>query len=197
LTNRQYLPLASGDICHQEKHDEVCWQAWFKQSAQLDVEEAHGSSWHDGCIVGDPNRGELRMTVGLFESTTVPVLEQVVNFAEKRHSMLAANLANLDTPGYQVHDLSPEVFESKLKGAIAERDQGHVSLSQNDVTSQVNNPFDTMTGELEDFLYHDQSTGNLESQVAAISKNQLQHNLAISILTSQFRLLQAAVSEKA
>jgi flagellar basal-body rod protein FlgB len=45
-------------------------------------------------------------------------------------------------------------------------------------------------------LYHDESSGNLETQVAAISKNQLQHNLALSIMTSQFRLLQAAISEK-
>ena len=136
------------------------------------------------------------MTTNLFESTTIPVLEQVVNFAQTRHGILAGNLANLDTPGYEVRDLSPAAFESKLKQAIVERDQSHVQVSQGDLTRQVEDSFGKISGELEDFLYHDQSTGNLETQVAAISKNQMQHNLALSIMTSQFRLLQAAISER-
>ena len=46
-----------------------------------------------------------------------PVLEQVVNFAQARHGVLAGNIANLDTPGYRVRDLSPEKFESDSKQA--------------------------------------------------------------------------------
>ena len=136
------------------------------------------------------------MLTNLFESTTIPVLEQVVNFTQTRHGVLAGNLANLDTPGYEVRDLSPAAFESKLKQAIVERDQSHVQVSQCDLTRQVEDSFGKISGELEDFLYHDQSTGNLETQVAAISKNQMQHNLALSIMTSQFRLLQSAISER-
>jgi hypothetical protein len=30
-----------------------------------------------------------------------------------------------------------------------------------------------------------------------VAKNELQHNMAISIMSSQFRLLQAAISERA
>ena len=37
----------------------------------------------------------------LFESSTLPMLEQVVNFTEARHGVLAGNMANLDTPGYR------------------------------------------------------------------------------------------------
>jgi flagellar basal-body rod protein FlgB len=132
----------------------------------------------------------------LFESTSIPVLEQVVNFAQSRHGVLAGNLANLDTPGYQVRDLSASAFEGRLKQAISKRDESNVRLSQNDLTQQVQNSLNEVSGDLEDFLYHDASTGNLESQVAAINKNQMQHNMAISLLTSQFRLMQAAISER-
>ena len=41
----------------------------------------------------------------IFGSTSIPILEQVVNFAEARHHVLAGNIANLDTPGYRVRDL--------------------------------------------------------------------------------------------
>jgi flagellar basal-body rod protein FlgB len=132
----------------------------------------------------------------LFNATTIPVLEQVVNFAQQRHSVLAGNLANLDTPGYEVRDLSPQAFESRLKKAIEHRNAGQASRSWGDVSQAVNNPIGQISGELETFLYHDESTGNLETQIAAVSKNQLQHNLALSIMTSQFRLLQTAISER-
>ncbi len=54
----------------------------------------------------------------LFGTTTVPLLEQVVNFTEARHGVLAGNIANLDTPGYTTQDLSPELFQQKLREAI-------------------------------------------------------------------------------
>jgi flagellar basal body rod protein FlgB len=36
----------------------------------------------------------------------------------------------------------------------------------------------------------------MEQQIAELSKNQMQHNLAVNLLASQFRLLQAAISER-
>ena len=45
----------------------------------------------------------------MFDSTTIPVLEQVINFSQARHAVLAGTIANMDTPGYRVRDLSPEM----------------------------------------------------------------------------------------
>ena len=56
--------------------------------------------------------------MSLFDSSTVPVLQRVVEFTEARHGVLAGNIANLDTPGYKTRDLSPELFTAKLKQAI-------------------------------------------------------------------------------
>jgi flagellar basal-body rod protein FlgB len=50
---------------------------------------------------------------------------------------------------------------------------------------------------LKGILFHDESNDSLEHQVAEINKNQVQHNLAITVLSSQFRLLQAAITERA
>src|SRR3954454_8496432 len=63
------------------------------------------------------------MLSSLFQSSTIPVLEQVVNFTEARHGVLAGNVANLDTPGYKTRDLSPNLFQKQLKEAIATRHQ--------------------------------------------------------------------------
>ena len=49
---------------------------------------------------------------------------------------------------------------------------------------------------LKDVLYHDQTNVSLEHQVNEVSKNQLMHSMAITVMTSQFRLLQTAISER-
>ena len=51
---------------------------------------------------------------------------------------------------------------------------------------------DSLTG----ILHHDDSNVGIEQQVLEISKNQFLHNVAISIMGSQFRLLQAAIAER-
>ena len=61
------------------------------------------------------------MLTNIFQSTTIPVLEEVVNFAQVRHTVLAGNIANKDTPGYQFRDVSVEDFQQRLKAAIRQR----------------------------------------------------------------------------
>ena len=63
------------------------------------------------------------MLSNMFESTTIPVLEQVVNFTQARHGVLAGNIANIDTPGYKTRDISPDEFQARLDEAIKFRKQ--------------------------------------------------------------------------
>ena len=136
------------------------------------------------------------MLSGLFQSTTIPVLEQVVNFAQQRHEILATNLANIDTPGYRVRDLSVDGFQKHLAKAIEGRDRQLSSQAPNYSTS-ASRDLSQVRESLKDILYHDDSNVSIERQVAEITKNQTQHNLALTVLNSQFRLLQAAISERA
>ena len=59
------------------------------------------------------------MFEGIFQSTSIPIMEQVVGFTEARQNVLAGNIANLDTPGYKTRDLSVEDFQARLKRAIS------------------------------------------------------------------------------
>jgi flagellar basal-body rod protein FlgB len=129
--------------------------------------------------------------------TTLPVLEQVVQFAQRRHAVLAGNVANLDTPGYRVRDLSPERFQARLKEALAQRDSSSYSQAIGTASHGGRRAIANVGTQLEGMLFHDDSNDGLEQQVAAISKNQSLHNLALTIMGSQVRLLRAAVSEQA
>jgi flagellar basal-body rod protein FlgB len=131
----------------------------------------------------------------MFAATTIPVLEQVARFTEARHQVLAGNVANLDTPGYRVRDLSVETFQERLREALEVRDASHEPMSlgtgegPDEAMRRVNES-------LTSILYHDDSNVGMEQQVLEISKNQFMHNVAISIMSSQFRLLQAAIAER-
>ena len=136
------------------------------------------------------------LSQAMFGSTTIPVLEQVVNFAQARHNVLAGNLANIDTPGYRTRDLPPEQFESRLRQAIDARDQQGSRCGWENGTAPVDH-LAQLSENMNGILLHDESNVSPEHQVAEITKNQTRHNLALSILSSQFRQLQAAISERA
>ena len=140
------------------------------------------------------------MLSALYQSTTLPVLEQVVNFTEARHGVLAGNIANLDTPGYRTRDLSPEHFQQRLKEAIENsRARQPVTGGLFATDGSQTRPLDTLQevkDSMKGILFHDDSDVSLEKQVTEIAKNQAQHNLAISIMSAQFRLLRAAITER-
>jgi len=135
------------------------------------------------------------MLSSAIQSSTIPILEQVVQFAQARHGVLAGNLANIDTPGYQTRDLSPERFQARLRTAIEHREQSRTPISG--ASLQSSDPFAGAGTSLDGILYHDKNNRSLEHQVSAIADNELQHNLALSLLTKQFQLLQTAISERA
>jgi flagellar basal-body rod protein FlgB len=149
---------------------------------------------------------EVAMLSSLFQSSSIPVLEQVVKFTEARHGVLAGNVANLDTPGYRTRDLSPALFQERLQEAIATRHEPTRTYDSQPAVSTTRGPSRETERELEAFrkvedsmksiLRHDEGDVSMERQINEIVKNQQQHNLAISIMGAQFRLLKAAITER-
>jgi flagellar basal-body rod protein FlgB len=148
------------------------------------------------------------MLPSLFDSSSLPVLEQVVNFTEARHGVLAGNIANLDTPGYRSRDLSTEEFQTRLRDAVESRQRSAESSRapypnlggpsmESSPRRQIDNQLATVTDTVKGMLRHDDNNSSLEEQVSEIAKNQAQHNLALSLMTAQFRLLRAAITERA
>jgi flagellar basal-body rod protein FlgB len=140
----------------------------------------------------------------MFASTPIPLLEQWLSFSQARHSVLAGNIANVDTPGYQARDLSVERFQELLRDAW----RAPVWTNSTSLYSDQLSPGQTARPATRDerlqqvrqrypsLLRHDGGDVNLEEQISELTKNQMMHSLVVSILNSQFRLLQAAVSER-
>ncbi len=160
------------------------------------------------------------MNPGVLNPPTVSLLEQVVQFAQRRHTVLAGNIANLDTPGYQVRDLSVDDFQNRLRDALAATrraagttgDSGPADAALRELmahspgwaaaagpgaTAAQSSPAE-MLAEVsrhpKTILRHDLDNVGMEYQVTEMVKNQVQHNLALSLLVKQFQLLETAIS---
>jgi flagellar basal-body rod protein FlgB len=136
------------------------------------------------------------MLANLFNATTIPTLGEVINFAQARHTVLAGNIANVNTPGYRLRDLSPTDFQQRLKEALAESQRANQPISPGLAHSRPGDPLRQVRASLENIVYHDGTNIDLEKQVAEMTKNQLLHNFALTVMTDQFQLLQTAISER-
>jgi len=138
------------------------------------------------------------MVPSLFSNTTIPVLQQVTSFAQARHQVLAGNIANADTPGYRVRDLSVDTFQERLKELIATRRSGRreVISSGNPQATRSGNEMRRVRDSLKSIQFLDGSDVGIEQQVTQVAKNSFLHNLSVAIMNSQFQLLQAAISER-
>lgn len=138
------------------------------------------------------------MGPNLWTTTPIPLLEQWLAFSEARHTVLAGNIANLDTPEYRTQDLSVSRFQELLREALQAPVhppyQSPGQLPKNLATREAK--LREVNQRLTSLLRHDGTNVGLEQQIAEITKNQMMHNLVVSIMNSQFRLLQAAISER-
>ena len=133
------------------------------------------------------------MLSSLLNSTALPALEQTVNFAQKRHLLLASNLANIDTPDYQTRDVSLENFQTQLRSALNPVRPAVTTHGLSFEAPQAS--FEKVRDVSKQILLHDGSDVSLEEQVTEISKNQAMHNTAIALMRSQFQTLKVAITE--
>jgi flagellar basal-body rod protein FlgB len=133
----------------------------------------------------------------LFDGTTVPVLEQVVNFDEARQALLAGNIANFDTPMYQARDMDVGSFKKKLSEAITRkhRPPGHFGPDW-PLKKGSSSAFGDDWPVDHQILYHDFNNVGMEFQVTEMAKNNMEFNTALSIMRHQMLLLQTAISER-
>jgi flagellar basal-body rod protein FlgB len=132
----------------------------------------------------------------LFERSSIPALQDVASFTQARHGVLAGNVANVHTPGYRTRDLSVKSFQEALRKSIEARRQGDIASPGFEETPRVEASKEVHAA-MTNLVYHDDTNIDIERQVVEISKNQYLHNLAVSIMASQFQSLQTAINERA
>lgn len=119
----------------------------------------------------------------LFDPTSGLVTE-MIRLTALRHRVLAANLANVETPGYQAH-------EATFAKTLAEAQGG--GLQRADRTPDIQ----TVVGPDPDAVpRRDGNTVDLDRQMVKLVQNTNWHTTLIQILTSRFAMLKAAIRDR-
>jgi flagellar basal-body rod protein FlgB len=101
--------------------------------------------------------------------------------------VIADNIANVDTPGYQQKDLSVETFQSMLQEKVEQQESASPgSVRFDDIESEVENP-------TAGILSHDGNNRSMEQMMTDNAKNALMHNLVVELLRQQYQTLNEAL----
>lgn len=114
-----------------------------------------------------------------------PQLENLLSWTAKRQQALAANVANMDTPGYHAKDYS---FQEQLTSLTM------VTTSANHIASVQ----DTTTAQMFEVGTKERLNGNnvdIEREMTEISKNGIQYLTLLQYLNQKIRTMREAISE--
>ena len=138
----------------------------------------------------------------LLAPTSVPLLEQAAAFGERRHEVLAGNVANVDTPHYRRQDLDADGFMAALKSAIDARSNPmptarHYGRPAADPTAAFSGSLrDVRTAARMNPTFQDGAERSVEADVLTMSRNLMQQSMSVELMASQLNLLAAVIAEQ-
>ena len=142
------------------------------------------------------------MLDSLLAPTTVPLLEQVARFGERRHEVLAGNVANVDTPHYRRQDLDAEGFEAALRSAVdARRNPSPRSrsygLPEPDPSAYFEESLNRVrTAARANPTFQDGAERSIETDILQMTRNLMKQSMSVELMSSQMNLLAAVISEQ-
>jgi flagellar basal-body rod protein FlgB len=123
----------------------------------------------------------------LMNQTDAPLLERVLKFSAARQSLIAENLANIDTPGYRQKDLSTEKFMAMLRSRLQQRDEGaNGAVGFEDIDLAVSHPNNGI-------LSHDGNNRSMEQLASDQAKTGLMYTVVVELLRQQYQEMDSAL----
>jgi len=133
----------------------------------------------------------------------LPTLEKMFLFAGARQRLIANNIANIDTPGYQMQDVDPLSFQNALGEAIDQRRRGNGGASgQLDFgrNAQVRIQGDRMvltpTSSGTNILAHDGNDRDLERLMQQLVENATAFRVAADLMRQSRSQLKLAIAQR-
>ena len=116
-------------------------------------------------------------------SKTFDMLSDLIGARAQRHDVLASNVSNIDTPGYEPKDVDFQNLLGSMQGKA-------IRMAR---TNGKHFPASTPGGNLEIVKTGDRV--DMDREMVSISENHLMHNSAIEMLARKFRGLQTVLKE--
>ena len=124
--------------------------------------------------------------------------QEALNLRVQRQDILADNIANADTPGYQARDID---FASELKKAITQGRDSDNNLSLT-TTSPLHIETSAPSDSFSDLLYRvpdqpslDGNTVDMDQERTAFADNSMQYQTSLTVLGGQIKNMLAVLQD--
>lgn len=132
------------------------------------------------------------MTTQISFQRTFQLLENAMDVARQRHSLMVGNVSNLDTPGYKAKDID---FKAAMQKALAggenlgvrQTDPGHIGPSGGDLS-----PADVHE---EEGVWNGYNWMNVDRVVTKMTENNLIYRTATEALLRKIALMKEVIRE--
>lgn len=104
-------------------------------------------------------------------------LEQFLTLTNKRETVIAANMANVDTPGYHTQDID---FQKTLMQAASASEQGVSNVAVRNVRGLLERP--------------DGNNVNVDRESLLMAESQLNYQVGTQLLKANFHQLLSAIN---
>ncbi len=125
------------------------------------------------------------MINGIFNSSNYQTAVKLMDATVLRHTAIASNIANIETPNYKRIDVAPD-FVKELKSAAASGDSYQVAKLKPQLVQDVNAIPRRLDG----------NTVQLESELVMLNQNNLEHALETQLINSSLLKLRLAITGK-
>ena len=130
-------------------------------------------------------------------SSTLDVLHKTLELRQQRHTVLASNIANAETPGFIAKDVR---FEEALRAAATPPQPSplwqthieHLPLMQQTTIRDVQG---TLVATPSDDVGRDLNTVSLDHEMAKLTTNTFHYNASVEIVSRAFDQLKRTVTE--
>ena len=125
--------------------------------------------------------------MSMIETPLMRGLERVLDQSAFRHQVIAANLANVDTPGYRTRDVRPFAGEIEQAMAGGEPPFGEPSFAQP--------AFTPVAHEIRGLMERpDGNNVSVDRESLLLAQNQLRFTVAVQFLKAEFHRLTSAIT---
>jgi flagellar basal-body rod protein FlgB len=116
---------------------------------------------------------------------TMALLESYLKLTSSREQAISANIANIDTPGYRTRDIDFESeFNKVINGSMRKAEDGSEAVQLSPVVHEVQGLMERPDG----------NNVNLDHEGLLLARTQLQYQLAIQLIQSDFHQTMSAIS---
>ena len=130
-------------------------------------------------------------------SSTLDVLHKTLELRQQRHTVLASNIANAETPGFIAKDVR---FEEALRAAATppqpsplwQTHTEHLPLVHQTTIRDVQG---TLVATPSNNVGHDLNTVSLDHEMATLTTNTFHYNASAEILSRAFDQLKRTITE--